>query len=62
MPEPTGTALPTTKGTSLWIIVIVVIVVLCCFCIGAIGLLFAFGGPILNELGILQSCLLSLAI
>jgi hypothetical protein len=62
MPEPTGAAHPIAKGTNPWIIVIVVIVVLCCFCIGAIGLLFAFGGPILNELGILQSCLPGLAI
>jgi hypothetical protein len=61
MPEPTGAAFPTAKGTSPWIIAIVVIVVLGCFCIGAIGLLFAFGGPILNELGILQSCLPGLA-
>jgi hypothetical protein len=59
---PTGVALPTTKGTSPWIIVIVIIVVLCCFCIGSIGLLFAFGGPILNELGILQSRLPGLII
>jgi hypothetical protein len=57
MPEPTGAAHPTAKGTTPWIIVIVVIVVLRCFCIDAIGLLSAFGGPILNELGISEDCL-----
>jgi hypothetical protein len=40
----------------------VVIVVLGCFCIGAIGLLFALGGLILNELDILQSWLPALTI
>jgi len=39
-----------------WVIVVVVIVLLCCCCIGALGLLIAFGQPVLNSLGI-QSCL-----
>jgi hypothetical protein len=38
-----------------WLIVIVSCVLLCCFCIGATGLLIAFGEPILNELGLLQA-------
>ena len=38
-----------------WIIALAVIVVLCCFCVGAIGLLFAFGEPILHELGMTAS-------
>jgi len=37
-------------------------VMLCCFCVGAIGLLFAFGGPILNELGLLHSLVPALII
>jgi hypothetical protein len=28
---------------------------MCCFCVGATGLLFAFGGPILDQLGVLHS-------
>ena len=35
-----------------WVIVIVVIVVLCCLCLGAIGLLIAFGQPLLQSLGL----------
>jgi len=38
------------------------IVILCCFCVGVIGLLFAFGEPILNELGLLHAQLPSLII
>jgi hypothetical protein len=58
MAETTDTSLPPPSApqkTNPWIIVIVVVVMLCCFCVGAIGLLFAFGGPILNELGLLHS-------
>ena len=59
MQETPGAALPPPAAppTSLrpWIIVILVVVVLCCFCVGALGLLFAFGGPVLNELGLLHS-------
>jgi hypothetical protein len=58
MAEPSGAALPPApppQKVNPWIIAIVVIVVLCCFCIGVIGLLSAFGGPILHELGILQA-------
>jgi hypothetical protein len=43
---------PSTRKPQPWIIVILVIVVLCCFCVGLIGLLFAFSDPILNELGL----------
>ena len=43
---------PRVRKLKPWIIVIVVVVVLCCFCIGAVGLLFAFGEPILHELGL----------
>ena len=60
MTEVTGTPLPPptdAQKTNPWIIVIVVIVVACCFCVGAIGLLLAFGEPILNELGLLQTLL-----
>jgi hypothetical protein len=44
--------MPATQPKKLetWVIVVVVIVVACCFCFGAIGMLLAFGGPILNEL------------
>jgi hypothetical protein len=53
MIETTGAQPPTVaKKNNLWLIVIVVCVVLCCFCVGAIGLLFAFGEPILNELNL----------
>ena len=45
-----------------WVIVVAVIVVLCCLCVGATGLLFAFGGPILNELGLLHAQLPALVI
>jgi hypothetical protein len=65
MLESTGAPIPpptAPQGTNPWIIVIVVIVMLCCFCVGAIGLLFAFGGPILNELGLLQSLVPALII
>jgi hypothetical protein len=60
MLETAGAPVPPPSGpqkTNPWVIVIVVIVILCCFCVGAIGLLFAFGGPILNELGLLHAWL-----
>ena len=44
--------IPSPKGTFPWIIVIVVIFAIFCFCVGAIGLIIAFGPDILNELGI----------
>jgi hypothetical protein len=56
----TGAPLPPASApqkVNPWIIVIVVIVALCCLCVGMTGLLFAFGGPILNELGLLHSWL-----
>jgi hypothetical protein len=65
MLEPTGASIPSAaepKKTNPWIIVIVAVVLLCCFCVGAIGLLFAFGGPILNELGLLHALSPSLMI
>jgi hypothetical protein len=65
MLESTGAPIPpptAPQGTNPWIIVVVVIVMLCCFCVGAIGLLFAFGGPILNELGLLHSLVPALII
>jgi hypothetical protein len=62
MKETTGAPIPVTSSqkTNPWIIIVVVIVLLCCFCIGIIGLLFAFGGPILNELGLLHALMPSL--
>ena len=45
---------------SPWVIAVVAIVLLCCCCIGALGLLIAFGQPVLNSMGI-QSWLPSLA-
>ena len=46
------------QKTNPWLIVLVSCVVLCCFYLGATGLLFAFGGPILNELGLLQALII----
>ena len=53
MTVDTGTPLPPAvpQKTNPWIIVIVVVVLICCSCFGAIGLLIAFGEPILHELG-----------
>ena len=48
--------------TNLWVIPIVAAVVLCCFCIGAIGLLLAFGGTLLYGPGQLNSLLPALNI
>jgi hypothetical protein len=49
----TGTPPPAApQKNNTWLIVILACVVLCCFCVGATGLLFAFGEPILNELGL----------
>lgn len=58
MTEETGipTAPPAPQKPNPWVIVVVVIVVLCCCCMAALGLLIAFGQPVLNSLGI-QSCL-----
>ena len=57
MNDSAGVPLPPPAPQKLkpWIIVLVVIVVLCCFCVGAIGLLFAFGEPVLHELGVTAS-------
>lgn len=65
MAGPSGVPLPPpTAPTKLqpWVIVVAVVVVLCCLCVGALGLLFAFGGPILTELGVLHSQLPGLII
>ena len=43
---------PQPKKLEPWVIVFVVIVVACCFCFGTFGMLLAFGGPIINELGL----------
>jgi hypothetical protein len=45
-PAPQPSKLPA------WAIVLIVFVVLCCCSIGAIGLILAFGGGILQELGL----------
>ena len=55
MNEPAG--LPPVNPTAPakiqpWAIILIVIAVLCCFCIGGLGLLIAFGEPILHELGL----------
>ena len=47
---------PVPRQNKPWVIVIVVLVVLCCLCLGLIGLLIAFGQPLLQSLG-LQSFL-----
>jgi hypothetical protein len=40
------------QKTKPWIIIFVVIVLLCYCCVGVLGLLVAFGKPVLNSLGI----------
>jgi hypothetical protein len=53
MNEPAGlppVASPTK--TNPWIIILVVVIVLCCLCFGVVGLIFAFGDSILQELGL----------
>jgi hypothetical protein len=65
MGEPTGAVLTpasTPPKTYHWLNIILGCVILCCFCVGAIGLLLAFGGPILNELGLLHARLPNLLI
>jgi hypothetical protein len=65
MLEPTGAGLPPPAAahkTNPLVIVLLVLVLLCCFCIGALGLLLAFGGPLLNELGLLHSQLPALVL
>ena len=51
MAEAKGTP-PAPQKLKPWVIAIAVIVILCCFCVGVIGLLFAFSDPILHELGL----------
>jgi len=41
-----------SKTMNPWLIAVLVVVLACCFCIGVIGLLLAFGEPILHELGL----------
>ena len=65
MVETTGTPVPppsAPRKMEPWVIVVVALVVLCCLCVGATGLLFAFGGPILNELGLLHTQLPALIV
>jgi hypothetical protein len=52
MTTPPNVPAAQPKKPETWVIVIVVIMVICCFCFGAIGMLLAFGGPILTELGL----------
>jgi hypothetical protein len=52
MSVPPTMPAPQPKKLEPWVIIIVIIVVACCFCFGAIGMLLAFGGPILTELGL----------
>lgn len=42
------TPAPAPKGTNPWGIMIIAIVVFCCGCFGMLGLLIAFGQPILE--------------
>jgi hypothetical protein len=58
MTEAAGTPASAPKPVNPWVIIIVVIVLVCCFCFGVVGLLLAFGGPILQNL-VLISALLS---
>ena len=51
MTTPPNRSAPQPKKLEPWVIVVVVIVVACCLCFGAIGLLLAFGEPILTEIG-----------
>lgn len=48
---PPGHA-PQPSKLPAWAIVVIIVVILCCFCGGALGLLIAFGDPILQELGL----------
>jgi hypothetical protein len=59
--EPAGTgpsAPPSPSRTNPWVITAVIAFVLCCGCFGALGLLLAFGGDILKELGLTASLLI----
>jgi len=65
MTETAGVPIPplsAPRKMEPWVIVVVVLVGLCCLCVGATGLLFAFGGPILNELGLLHTQLPALIV
>jgi hypothetical protein len=53
-PEPTGAGTlppPPPAKTNPWVIIAAVVVLLCCLCFGAVGILLAFGGDLLRELG-----------
>jgi hypothetical protein len=52
METPSAPPPAVPKKTNPWLIVILVCAMLCCFCVGAIGLIFAFGEPILNLLNL----------
>jgi hypothetical protein len=45
----------TKKKINPLIIALVAAVILCCFCVGAIGILLAFGKPVLDSLGLLNA-------
>jgi hypothetical protein len=50
------------QKTNPWLIVIAAAVALCCACTGITGLIFAFGGPVLDALGLLHSLLPNLLV
>ena len=52
MAESTGAPAPAPQKTNPWIIAIAILVLVCCLCVGLVGLLIAFGDPILHELGL----------
>ena len=56
--EPTSAPPPAPAKTNPWVIAAAVAVVLCCGCFGVVGLLLAFGGDILEELGLAASLLI----
>ncbi len=55
MSEPGGSPLPAPvdppKSTSPWLITLAVVLIGCCSCFGVMGLLFTFGEPVLQALG-----------
>jgi len=48
---PPGPPPPPPPKNRTWMIIVAVIVVFCCCCFGSVGLILAFGGDILYELG-----------
>ena len=39
-------------GHPTWVIVLIIVLVSCCCLFGLVGLVIAFGGPLLQELGL----------